>query len=163
MYWEEDIEAYRHFINRKSCDPKFQFQAGLTSVNSDLIKRTEEYYDGVAVYETLLECNGQSEKSDPLFFNEFWLMPEIQILEYIELSKEFHGVNHIGNGHKKIKNHIWNHSWFSLAIDGFGDQLCIDFDPTPSGSMGQIIKVAHDSEVKELLALSLKKFLEIVD
>lgn len=39
----------------------------------------------------------------------------------------------------KIKPVYWHPGWFPVAMDGCGNLLCVDLDPEPEGSFGQVV------------------------
>lgn len=53
-----------------------------------------------------------------------------------------------------------NPRWIPLTHDGSGNHIGLDFDPWPSGRIGQVIIYGRDEDVKVVLAESLGKFLE---
>ncbi|ERS04590.1 hypothetical protein Q673_18310 [Marinobacter sp. EN3] len=53
---------------------------------------------------------------------------------------------------KGIKNHWWSSKWIPFTHNGGGDHLCLDLDPSESGSIGQVITMWHDMEARELQA-----------
>lgn len=52
-----------------------------------------------------------------------------------------------------------NRRWIPLTHDGSGNHIGLDFDPWPSGRIGQVIIFGRDEEVKAVLAESLGQFL----
>ena len=55
----------------------------------------------------------------------------------------------------------WSIKWLPITYNGFGDHCCVDFDPGPAGTAGQVIAMWHDDDVRTLLALSLAEWFEI--
>nr|WP_287176944.1 SMI1/KNR4 family protein [Mesorhizobium sp.] len=53
-----------------------------------------------------------------------------------------------------------NTRWIPLTHDGSGNHIGLDFDPWPSGRVGQVILFGRDEDVKAVLAETLGKFLE---
>lgn len=53
-----------------------------------------------------------------------------------------------------------NPRWIPLTHDGSGNHIGLDFDPWPSGRIGQVILFGRDEDVKVVLAESLGKFLD---
>ena len=58
-----------------------------------------------------------------------------------------------------IKAEWWNRNWFPLTSNGGGDHLCIDMDPAPGGTIGQVIDFSHESGPRAVLAPSWRAFL----
>lgn len=54
----------------------------------------------------------------------------------------------------------WNPKWIPIASDLGGDNLCLDLDPAPAGQVGQIIFMCHDDAYREVVANSLREWLE---
>jgi cell wall assembly regulator SMI1 len=52
-----------------------------------------------------------------------------------------------------------NPSWVPLTADGSGNHIGLDFDPWPSGRIGQVILFGRDEDVKVVVAESLGQFL----
>jgi cell wall assembly regulator SMI1 len=53
-----------------------------------------------------------------------------------------------------------NPRWIPLTHDGSGNHIGIDFDPWPTGRIGQVILYGRDEDVKAVLADSLGSFLD---
>ena len=53
----------------------------------------------------------------------------------------------------------WNRRWIPLASSGAGDEYCLDLDPTPAGTTGQMIAVWHDWERRSLEAADFRSWL----
>lgn len=52
-----------------------------------------------------------------------------------------------------------NTRWIPLTHDGSGNHIGLDFDPWPSGRIGQVILYGRDEDVKAVIAESLGAFL----
>ncbi len=59
-----------------------------------------------------------------------------------------------------VKSDWWNPKWIPFTYDGGGNHLCIDLDPAATGNPGQIITMWHDSEEREIKAISFRKWFE---
>jgi cell wall assembly regulator SMI1 len=55
-----------------------------------------------------------------------------------------------------------NSGWIPLTSDGSGGHIGLDFDPWPSGRVGQVVLYGRDEDVKVMLAESLGQFLNWV-
>jgi cell wall assembly regulator SMI1 len=53
----------------------------------------------------------------------------------------------------------WNAGWVPVADNGAGDYYCIDLDPAPSGTRGQVIVVPNDLDERVRVAPSLRHWL----
>lgn len=58
-----------------------------------------------------------------------------------------------------VKNNWWNPAWIPVSYDGAGNHYCIDLDPDENGTYGQIVRMWHDSDERELVADSMKEWL----
>jgi cell wall assembly regulator SMI1 len=61
---------------------------------------------------------------------------------------------------KKIKNNWWNENWLPITDNLSGDYTILDLDPNEGGTYGQIFEFWHDPSYRNVLASSLKKFIE---
>ena len=59
-----------------------------------------------------------------------------------------------------IKNDWYNVRWIPISYNGSGDHYCIDLDPAPGGTMGQIITMWHDAPERKILANSFQGWIE---
>ncbi|WP_143307987.1 SMI1/KNR4 family protein [Chitinophaga vietnamensis] len=53
----------------------------------------------------------------------------------------------------------WNPLWIPFTHDGLGNYLCIDLDPTPGGTPGQVITFWHDDPHREIVAPSFEAWI----
>ena len=44
-----------------------------------------------------------------------------------------------------VKNDWWNPLWFPFVIDQNSNPVCVDLDPAPGGTYGQIIQMDHET------------------
>ena len=49
--------------------------------------------------------------------------------------------------------------WIPITYDGSGNHYCVDMDPAPDGTSGQIITMWHDGGERELMADSFTDWL----
>lgn len=59
-----------------------------------------------------------------------------------------------------IRNDWWNDKWIPITYDGAGNHDCLDLDPADDGTVGQIITMWHDSSDREMVASSLRQWLQ---
>ncbi len=64
--------------------------------------------------------------------------------------------------HQGVKSDWWNPRWIPFTHDGGGNHLCLDLDPAPAGTVGQVITMWHDSMDRELIFSSFTAWLENV-
>jgi cell wall assembly regulator SMI1 len=53
----------------------------------------------------------------------------------------------------------WSNLWVPVTDDGHGNNYCVDLNPAPGGSVGQIISVLHDDPHRTVLAPSFRHWL----
>ncbi len=58
-----------------------------------------------------------------------------------------------------IRDDWYNLKWIPFTHDGSGNHLCLDLDPAEGGTLGQVIRIWHDDEVRELVAGSFSEWL----
>lgn len=54
----------------------------------------------------------------------------------------------------------WHPAWVPFATGGDGNYLCVDLDPAPGGSEGQVIEYWHDRPERRLVAPGFRPWLE---
>ncbi len=70
---------------------------------------------------------------------------------------EFEGITSDPDG--GVKDDWYNLKWIPITRNGMGDSLCLDLDPAPGGTFGQVIRVWHDDERRERVAASFEAWL----
>ena len=59
-----------------------------------------------------------------------------------------------------VKKHYTHQAWIPFATDGGGNSLALDLAPEPGGTVGQIIVIGSDEDLRRVLAPGLTAFLE---
>ncbi len=59
-----------------------------------------------------------------------------------------------------IRSEWWNPYWLPLTGDGTGNHYCIDFAPTRTGNIGQIVRMLHNNPKRKLVAPSFRQWME---
>lgn len=59
-----------------------------------------------------------------------------------------------------IKGRWWNPQWSPIVTSGSGHFFCVDLDPGPEGTVGQVILFLHDDTDRFLVAPSLRAWFE---
>ncbi len=59
-----------------------------------------------------------------------------------------------------IKNDFYNLKWIPFIHDGSSDFHCIDLDPAPGGTLGQVISYFHDRDDRKVLAKSITEYFQ---
>ncbi|MFN8256973.1 MAG: SMI1/KNR4 family protein [Bacteroidales bacterium] len=106
--------------------------------------------------------NGQIPMSEGLIDTEELLSIE-RIMEEWEVWKELDekGVfdDSVSNPDKGIREDWWNPLWIPITYDGSGNHYCLDLNPDEGGKKGQIIRIWHDSDERELIAPSFEQWM----
>lgn len=55
-----------------------------------------------------------------------------------------------------VKDDWFNLKWIPFSHDGMGDHLCVDMDPAEGGIVGQVIRVWHDLDDRDVIAPSFE-------
>jgi cell wall assembly regulator SMI1 len=58
-----------------------------------------------------------------------------------------------------VRKEWWDCHWLPILADKGGDHVCLDFNPSPSGKIGQVIQFGHDNGQRRLLHDSLDAFI----
>ncbi len=59
-----------------------------------------------------------------------------------------------------VRGNWWNGRWIPVSADGLGNCYCIDMDPAPGGTVGQIISFVHDECERTVIAHSFGEWLD---
>lgn len=117
---------------------------------------------GVALpeeYTNFLRCaNGQ--KSVPAFFGKYLWLSLRSTTDLYSAIKTRGADSAKAEADKEIKPVEQSLKWIPFAEDKDGDTLCFDFDPTPEGTVGQVIAVNYTDATRRLVAKSFAEFLE---
>lgn len=62
----------------------------------------------------------------------------------------------------RVRKGWWRKGWIPFASDGCGDHLCVDLDPGPKGTKGQVIHFRHDDGRRTVEAKSFAVWLRRV-
>ena len=58
-----------------------------------------------------------------------------------------------------IKADWWNPRWIPITYSGSGDHHCLDLDPAPDGTPGQVIQMWHDWQARTRAAIGFDAWL----
>jgi len=91
--------------------------------------------------------DGQKGQAEPLFDGAAFL-PVRRILmswsTWNELLEEGDFDGRAARPKGPVRPLWWSEGWIPFATNGGGDYLCLDMDPAPQGTVGQVIRVFHD-------------------
>lgn len=119
------------------------------------------------IHDLYLIANGQNQSHDekleaPIFAPGFRLLPLDEALKGWQQLKgragkmpgnklaKMMGVKYQQNGVKDDME--WNINWLPIGTDGFGNLLCVDYDPAKGGKKGQLITVYFDDVGRNVMA-----------
>jgi cell wall assembly regulator SMI1 len=114
-----------------------------------------------APFETFLRRHdGQTPGSRPLL-NRYTLSAADRVVDnYTQMTTalaagEFEGRldefdDRHGSPDPEVADVWWNDRWIPFGCDASGNFLCLDLDPSPEGSYGQVITVWHDMPVRSV-------------
>ncbi|ATP40377.1 SMI1/KNR4 family protein [Solibacillus sp. R5-41] len=97
------------------------------------------------------------------FVRNLTLSPTSEIIDnWIFLQEEFDPDEDVEPDiEKELKSLLWNSKWIPIAVNGGGDYLCIDTDPSEAGVVGQILYFWHDWGNRSIEAKNIFEFVEI--
>jgi len=61
-----------------------------------------------------------------------------------------------------VRSDWWNPNWVPFAWDGGGDSLCVDLEPAPGGTVGQVIFHQHDAAGRSKKATGIQALLHLL-
>lgn len=110
-----------------------------------------------------LRHDGQSADAPGLFDGWEWLSLESvrhewKIWKRLLDGGDFKGMRSDGDG-AVVRDDWWNAAWVPLTHSGSGDHHCLDLDPGPSGTPGQIIRMWHDDGARPVEAAGFAAWL----
>ena len=65
----------------------------------------------------------------------------------------------IANVEGPVRPHWWNRRWLPISSNGAGDCYCIDMDPAPGGTVGQVVSFWHDDADRHVVAADIAEYL----
>jgi cell wall assembly regulator SMI1 len=111
--------------------------------------------------------DGQSDLDSPLLLNGYVLLPSEEVINtWVRTKTALESMNTDGSisaDFGPIKSHIQNLKWIPVASNIGGDSICIDLDPTETGTYGQVIRVINGDMNLKLLARSFKEFISLYE
>jgi len=110
--------------------------------------------------------NGQTSDSRPLLRRYALLSTERIVGEWEQMTAllrdgAFEGrlddfEDRFGSPDEEVEDVWWNDQWVPFARDASGNLLCLDLDPSPAGTRGQVIAVWHDMPTRPVRASSFQ-------
>lgn len=142
---------------------------GLSPAATDEQIRSAEQLLGIKFPDDLKESlsihDGQSGRATPLvgewqLFSLKYMVSDWEAMKALfdagDLSSEGISIETTG----PVLAQWWNPKWIGIATNGAGDLYCVDFDPAPGGSVGQIIVFWHMVAKRQVIANSFRAWLE---
>jgi cell wall assembly regulator SMI1 len=107
--------------------------------------------------------NGQSDIGTPLLGEWLLLSLEYVVSQWESLTQiltagRLAKVN--GRSTGVVRREWWDPKWIPVAYNGAGDFYCVDLNPTPRGTLGQVISFWHTRDEREQIALSFRDWLQ---
>lgn len=119
------------------------------------------------VRQSYLRHNGQDFASPMFIPNYFWFLSLSDVVDEWEsnIANLEYLKGEVPDGKDKspsVKPLSLNRAWVPFAWNIGGNQICLDFDPSPIGSIGQIVEYDHEAERQRCLAPSFRVWLETI-
>ncbi len=135
-----------------ACDDEIQILEGALGV-----KLPDDFIASLKIH------NGQAGRCTGCFDGDYLLSVRGILKEWtswrdLVVEGSFEGITSDPDG--GVKDDWFNLRWIPFAANGMGDCLCLDFDPAPGGTVGQVVRVLHDDERRECLAASFEQWLD---
>lgn len=114
--------------------------------------------------ESYLRHDGQSGVAPPAL-GEWYLLTGTGVLQAWKLlngfleSGAFSDNEEIVNASTGVRQLWWSPKWIPFLYNGAGDYCCVDLDPDPIGTQGQIIGYYHASGTRPCLFANLESLL----
>jgi cell wall assembly regulator SMI1 len=119
------------------------------------------------VRQSYLRHNGQASDSPMFMPDYFWFLSLSEVvdewennianLEYLKGE-----VRDAEDKSSSVKPSFLNRAWVPFAWNIGGNQICLDFDPTPVGEVGQVVEYDHEASRQRCLAPSFRAWLEML-
>jgi cell wall assembly regulator SMI1 len=119
------------------------------------------------VWQSYRRHNGQASDSPMFMPDYFWFLSLSEVVDEWEnnIANLEHLKGEVPDGDDKspcIKPLSLNRAWVPFAWNIGGNQLCLDFDPTPVGEIGQIVEYDHAAERQRCLGPSFRIWMETI-
>ena len=155
--WSRIVEWYRSnapadafFLAAGASDPEINAVEATLGVNfPDDVRRSYRIHDG-------------SNENAVFEFGRYLLsLQEIvrawEILQPLAEDPQYSGLRTSYGG--SIRSDLWNKRWIPLTDNGSGDHVCVDLDPTETGTVGQLIDYSHEEGPRRVLAKNFEDLL----
>ena len=162
LLWKRIIESgsnngdnFKESLNLQSSASDEEFQLLEDTLGVILLEEMKSFYRGY---------NGQVwETGVNPFLRNLTLSPISEIIDnWIFLQEEFDPDDDLEPDiEKELKPFLWNSKWIPIAVNGGGDYLCIDTDPSEAGVVGQVLYFWHDWGSRSIEAKNIFEFIEI--
>lgn len=126
---------------------------------SDANIQTLEQKIGVKLPADFVEClkvhDGQRGRAGSLFSKGRYLSLDQILSEWTvwqDLLEQGEFDDRSSAPDREIRGGWWRTGWIPFVSNGRGDHLCLDLDPSLSGSFGQVIEISHDFESRCLVS-----------
>ncbi len=114
-----------------------------------------------------LRHNGQDSDSPMFMPDYFWFLSMSEVVDEWEnnIANLEYLKGEVPDGNDKspsVKPLSLNRAWVPFAWNIGGNQICLDFDPSPVGETGQIVEYDHEAERQRCLAPSFRVWMETI-
>ena len=92
------------------------------------------------------------------FYSLDEMVKDWQLMQSLMEEGVFQGV--AGHALGPVRANWWNARWIPVSADSMGNCFCIDMDPVPGGTVGQIISFVHDECERTVIAHSFADWLD---
>lgn len=119
------------------------------------------------VRQSYLRHNGQ-ESDSPMFMPDyFWFLSLSEVVDEWEnnIANLKHLKGEVRDAEDKspsVKPLFLNRAWVPFAWNIGGNQICLDFDPTLLGKVGQVVEYDHEASRQRCLAPSFRVWMEMI-
>lgn len=137
-----------------------QLGDGATDEEIDTVETTLGYKLPSALRESLKIHNG-SDNNDYrgfLLVNCEDLVNDYTVYKDLYDGGDFDDIGEV-EGNPGVQPVWWDYGWIPFAIDGGGNQYCVDLNPADGGVHGQVITMWHDDESRPIVARGYHEFL----
>lgn len=160
---DEIWERLEHFLLQNA--PKVYESLAPGASEAEIVEAEEAcgFLFPADVRQSYLRHDGQADEGQEFIPGYFILLPLPEMLsnwegniDVLKTVKGLPGGSRTGVGVKAV---FLDPAWIPFAWNIGGNQLCLDFDPAPGGTIGQIVEFDHEADGQRCLASSFRAWL----
>ncbi len=151
-------DLYESQVKVKKKNLNFRFNVPASKEEIQILEKVTGQKFPADVINLFSIGNGQAEDGSELFAG-------FSMISTAEAAKSWQIME---NNHKNTKSPVhvegfaqkdfWNSKWIPIAADQGNNLLCVDFDPAPGGTSGQLVVVYLDDVIRKVIASSVKNY-----